>query len=208
MPIPVLNVLFAKDPRTEITGAPQEIPVDAVISRSTEFSSSVTSAPVEDGTSINDHVVLDPVSLQIDGFTSDHPVDLLEGLSSAVGAVGEILGLGSGETRSQTAAKALEEAWRSKSLLEIVTRRRTYKNMVIERLSFSESQEIGDALSFTMQVTEIRKVSLVTVPASGLASAAADLASGAVDRGRQPAKPRPAASPGVTSLSQAASLAA
>jgi hypothetical protein len=209
MAVPVLGLLFSKDPRTKIIGAPQEISIDAVITRGHSFSASVTRAPVEDGTTINDHVILDPVALTIEGMTSDHPVDLLAGLVSAVGAVGGALGLGGGETRSQTAAKALEEAWRSKAELEIVTRLRTYKNMVIESLEFTESDGGGQALWFRASFVEIRKVSLQRVPSSGLGAIATDLAEGPVEVGRQAPKPAPKPTPAaVTSLSDAAKMAA
>lgn len=193
MAIPVLGLVFAKGNRTEIRGAPQEIPIDAVITRGHVFNAAVTRAPVEDGTSINDHVVLDPAELFIEGVTSDTPVGLLEGLTTAIEQVGGLFGLGNGETRSQTAAAALEEAHRQKALLEVVTRLRTYRNMIIETLEWSESADIGDALAFRMRLVEVVKVSLQRVPSSGLGAVARDLAEGPVEVGRQAAKPAPRA---------------
>jgi len=207
MAIPVLNVLFSKDPKTKFSGDLEGLEVDAVITRGTDFSAQVTRAQVEDGTTISDHVVLDPVSLQIEGFISNHPVGLLEGLGSAVEAIGSFFGSEPEKTRSQTGAKTLEAAWRAKALLSIETRTRTYDNMVIESLSIAESAEIGEGISFSMRLVEIRKVSLVTVPGSKLATATADLASGPVDKGRQPPKPPKTSPAAITSLSQAAAVA-
>lgn len=208
MAIPVLGVLFAKGARTEIIGAPQEIPVDCYITREHAFSSSITREPVEDGSDINDHVVLDTPELTIEGVTSDHPVSLLATLGAVTGAVSEFLGLSGAEMRSQTAAKALKLAWSTKAELEIVTKLGTYKNMVIDQLVWTESVDVGEALSFRMHLVHLEKVSLVLIPTAGLGEIQADLASGPVEAGRQatkaPPRPAPAA---VTSLSQAAAMA-
>lgn len=207
MAIPVLGILFAKGAKTEILGARSDIPVDAFITRSHSFSSSVTRAPVEDGSNINDHVILDPDELTIEGLTSDHPVDLLAGLTAVAGAVVELFGGDAAPTRSRQAAEALEEAWRDKAELEIVTRLKTYKSMVIESLEWNESAEVGEALAFRMRLIKIRKVSLQLVPSSGLLDAVGDLAEGPVEAGKQAPKPKPKpTAPAVTSLSQASEM--
>lgn len=203
MAVPVLGLLFAKEHRTEIRGAPQEIPIDAVITRGHQFTAAVTRSEVEDGTSISDHVILDTADLTIEGVTSDTPVGLLEGITTAVENVADVFGVGDGETRSQTAAAALEEAWRTKAELEVVTRLRTYTNMVIASLDWPESRETGASLSFRMRLTEIRKVSLQRVPSSGLGAAARDLAEGAVEVGRQAAKSAPTGAQADASLIKA-----
>lgn len=216
MAVPVLGVLFAKGARTKIRGAPQEIPVDAWITRQHGFSSAVTRAPVEDGSDVNDHVILQSRELTIEGLTSDHPVNLLATPAAVVGAVSEFLGQSGAETRSQSAAKALEKAWETKAELTIETRLRTYKNMVIEQLEWSESQTTSGALAFRMSLVEIRKVTLQSTPSSGLAAVASDLAESAVEAGRQPTAAAGSGAAGsgatsstqsVTSLSQAAAMA-
>lgn len=209
MAVPVLGILFAKGNKTEIrksravstdqtfgqllTGTTETelVRVDAFITRAHSFSSSVTRAPVEDGSNINDHVIRDARELTIEGLVSDHPVNLIAGLTAIAGAVGELLGQEPASTRSQTEARTLESLWQNKTELQIVTRLRTYENMVIEQLEWNESADVGEALSFRMRVIEIRKVTLQRVPASGLAAAAADIASGPVEAGRQAPKPKP-----------------
>lgn len=221
MAVPVLGILFAKGAKTEIKGARLAINVDAFITRSASLSSSVTRAPVEDGSNINDHVILDAVELTLEGLTSDHPVDLLAGnVAALAGVATDILGdaagafgLG-GDSRSFKAREALEEAWREKTRLEIVTRLRVYKDMVIEQLEWNESADVGEALAFRMRLIEIRTVKLQTVASTGFGALdAVDsiLADGVVDEpveaGRQAPKQKPAATkPAVTSLSEAASM--
>lgn len=205
--VPVLGILFAKGAKTQINGAPQEIPVDAYITRSHGFSSSVTRAPVEDGSNVNDHVIQDPPELTIEGLTSDHPVNLLATPAAVIGAVEEFLGLSGAETRSQTAAKALELAWSTKAELEIVTRLRTYPRMQIEQLEWPEDQTTSSALFFRVRLVQIRKVALQRIPTSGLGAIASDLAQGPVEAGRQAPKAPPTAPAAVTSLSQAAAMA-
>lgn len=208
MAVPVLGILFARGAKTEIIGAPEEIPVDAWITRGHVFSSSVTNAPVEDGTNVNDHVIQDAPELTIEGFTSDHPVNLLATPAAVIGAAEEFLGLSGGETRSQAAAKALFRAWKTKAALEVVTRLHTYKNMQISVLEWNEDRSTANALAFRLRMTKITTVALQRVPSSGLTTAAADLASGPVEAGRQAPKATPRPTPAaVTSLSQAAGMA-
>lgn len=198
--VPVLGLLFAKGAASKITGAPGgEIPIDAFITRGHAMGSSVTRAPVEDGSNINDHVILDAKELTIEGLTSDHPVNLLANPAAVVGAAREVLGstisdalgLGGGLTRSQEAAKKLENAWITKAELEVVTRLFTYKRMVIQTLEWNESADVGEALAFRMQLIQLTKVTLQRVPSSRLAAAVGSLAEGPVEAGRQAPKPKP-----------------
>src|SRR3990167_9615837 len=105
----------------------KEIRFDAVISRSHGRSSEVTEAAIEDGTSINDHVILAPRELTIDAIVSDHPI----GAAATSTPNPDVVVT---DTRSIVAAALLEELWATKALLTIVTPIRPYENKVITRL--------------------------------------------------------------------------
>ena len=158
-----------------ISSASRTVQFDAVLSRGHGRSASATQAPVEDGSTISDHVILDAETLQIDGVVSDHPIDDISLVEAAAAAL----------TRSVEVAAILQGWWRAKTTLTVVTRLWAYEDMVIERLDWSESEESAAALVFSLALKRIRKARLETVQIDKLAAASSDLAAGAVHRGRQ-----------------------
>lgn len=176
----VTGLFFAGGTQTKITGLPQQIALDAVITQQHSFRARITDSPVEDGSSINDHVILDPESLQIEGFISDHPVKLLGGALTAG------LGAFSGETPTKTGMEALVAGYEARAELTIVTKIRTYDSMIIESLEIPRSRTTGESLRFSMTVRKIKKATLLTarVPSNRLANLG-DQASGRVSNGRQ-----------------------
>jgi len=181
--------------RTELISLTESVKFDCVISRTHGFSSDVTSSTVEDGSTINDHIIHAPRTLTIEGMVSDYPID-----QSAQQSAYE-----SARPRSEAAASILERLWQEKTLLRVVTRLRVYDDMVIERLDWTESNEEGEALSFSMSLREIHKVAVVTTTIEKLAAPAKDLAAGKVQRGRQ--KKKAVAEGAITSIRSASERA-
>lgn len=168
------------DNRTVITSeSGVEIKFDAVFTRGHSFSSSVTSAPVEDGSVITDHVTLEPESISIDGMVSDHPVPV-KGDPLTVQSTTPSL-----QRRSRKAADELFTLWQTRQLVKLVTKLHTYDSMVIESLRWDETAEGGEALNFSMTLRQIRKAKLTTVQIDKLASAQSDLAAEKQKRGTQ-----------------------
>ncbi len=192
MAVRVLDILFGGQSTTEIQSLSRSFKFDAVISRAHSMSSQIPDSVIEDGSTITDHVILDPRTLTIEAMVSDHPIDRTARTAAAASA----------QTRSETAAALLESLWEGKELLRVVTRLHIYRDMVIERLDFSESAEVGEALSVSMSLRAIRKASLVTVPIAKLAAAQKDLAAGKIQRGRK--APKAAKSAQLDSLRKAA----
>lgn len=170
---------------------------DAVISRGHSRSSQITDSPLEDGSTVADHIILAPATLQLEALVSDHPLDKAEREASYTNIL----------TRSESAAAFLEQLWREKTLLTVTTRLHVYRDMVIERLDWQESAEIGEALAVSMTLREVRKVSLVSVPIEKLATATADLAASTTKRGRQHARPRKGTQAMVDALQRAGVVA-
>ena len=121
--------------------------LDAVISELHSASSVVTSVPIEDGADINDHIALDPINVQIQGFISDSPLDF--DLASF--------------DRVQNAFDELFRLWKNKELVTVVTGFKIYENMAITRLDVPRDNSTFNSLKFSIDLTEITKLPLQNV---------------------------------------------
>jgi len=195
MAVEVLGLLFADKPRTKIEGGEIDITVDAALTVAHKYGLTVTSSPIEDGSSVDDHAVRDPDELTMEGFVSDHPVEFLGGVlrgEVAGGAVGELLGA---TPRSVSAYALLRKAVDDKALLTVLTRFRTYDDMLATNLEVQQAQEVGEALRFQLTLRHVRRVGTsATSVLDKLTDAAKDDAAPTASRGRKPAK-APAAAP-------------
>ena len=93
------------------------VPLDVSISQVHRFPSFITKNPVEDGTTYTDHVVLLPVTLEIDGRVSDAPISISEALT--------------GKFNTQDAYRELVRMQRAREPFTVVTGLNVYENMMI-----------------------------------------------------------------------------
>lgn len=121
-----------------------------VVERGTD-TYTATRHPVEQGASITDHVYREPAQLT-----------MLVGFSNSSRQAG------GSETYVVEKYNALLELQAKRSLLDVVTGKRTYKNMVITSLSQQTDQESQTTLFCNVTLTELIIVStqVTTVPAS------------------------------------------
>ena len=95
------------------------IPIDAVTSETFEFSSDITSHPVETDTDISDHIVLKPRTLSLEGVVSETPLFLSQSLlavgaaaagqlgDKAIGSLGRVAGSAAGGLAGKSVAGLL-----------------------------------------------------------------------------------------------------
>jgi hypothetical protein len=156
------------------------IQLDAAISESHEFNNQVTQFPVENGSTIADHVIRQPHVLTIEGFVTNSPVSLLGGaLSSISGAVGS-------GTRTESNFTKLIELQNGKynpttkrfdrKTFDVVTGLTVYTDMVMVSITFPRNGQTGDALNFNAKLQSIQvsksEVSKVSNVKSGVANQA------------------------------------
>ena len=148
-----------------------EIPLDASISESHSFNSRVSQFPIEDGSSISDNIVNDPIGLDITGFVTNTPVILF------TQNISNIIDNTSGGDRVKTAFEALLSLRESKETFTIVTGLKTYENMVFTSLTFPRDKTTGTTnLRFNAKVINIKFVASRTVVSpQTVASEPADL---------------------------------
>jgi len=131
-----------------------EIELDVIINESAQASATVTSNPVENGSDVNDHIIINPMTFSMTGVVSDTKVAIFGGLNTI-----EQVASGNAFTKTDTPSK---EAW--EELLELqadrtpftlVTNLKSYDNVIIETLSSSQDKDTSNSLTFTAGMREI-----------------------------------------------------
>lgn len=168
-----------------------EFEADLTLEETHERTSEVSQNPLESGSFVSDHVVLNPERVVIQGFQTDTPAAVLALFRGG---------------RTQDAFEKLDQAWNAREPLTLVSGRKTYEDMVITRLSLPRARP--KSMTFTIELQKIRIVEAQTASLGGLFGAAASaltsarapapsaelggLTQGTFEAGRQPT---PAASP-------------
>ena len=140
MPLAKFGIIFPAEHRTVDIDFLKlgEIPIIEVRH---DQSNRVTEFPVESGATITDHVQALPVRISIRGMVGD--LFLQRGFKKADIA---------------TAWEQLRTFMETAELLDFVTDVRSYENMVITSISAPRNAAVGRAMTFTMDMQEIRLV--------------------------------------------------
>lgn len=115
-----------------------------------ERSATVTEHPIENGSTISDHVIISPERLRLTGFVTDaSPRDAERGAT-------------------QSAFDALDAAASSGQLMQVITGRKTYQDMIL--IAADLPRERPDSMQFSLEFVQVRLVSPEVV--EGVLSAA------------------------------------
>jgi hypothetical protein len=128
------------------------IAFDLVLSETHNFTSKVTSHPVEDGSEITDHIYNDLENGSINGLISNFSLN-------STGAV---------TNRAQSVFEALISLWRERTPVTIRTVMRVYENVVITSMPFLREASQGESLpiSISFRKIEVVKLEEITVELS------------------------------------------
>lgn len=156
-----------------------ELKLDASVQEDHTASARITTNPVEDGSVVADHVVLEPETLSIDGIITDDPITyhMRPGEPGAEGRSRAIDGY-------QLLLKLLEE----RQPLTVVTGLRVYRDMVLTRVSVPRQADTGAALRFTAELTRVRIVSSQVVPMNRANKSVKDKSQTPAELGRKSVK--------------------
>ena len=117
---------------------------DAVFRTTHESHLVITKHPVQGGANVSDHCYMEPARVTMDiGMSDANPTTIF----------GQFLG-GSGE-KSKAAFDALREMQGSRQTLDVYTRLASYKNMLIESLSFPDDLKSATGLRATVTLQQI-----------------------------------------------------
>lgn len=135
------------------------IELDAVLDEKHEWSAEATSNPVEEGAPVSDHIIEQSDKIAIKGFVTDTPLVLSESVSGIVnsGQVGN---------RTQGVFDLLHTLVKLKQPMTVYTKHRIYDGMVLTNVTVPRAAGVGEAIEFTAEFLNIRKVAtqMVDVP--------------------------------------------
>lgn len=119
------------------------VTLDVTISEDHHRGARVTEFPIEGGGNINDHVSLQPKTLDIEGLITDTPF--------------ESSGFALGRSRASTAYFILEQLWQQRIPFLVYSQMAVYTNMVIESLDVPKSR--ASELRFKCKLRQLTIVS-------------------------------------------------
>jgi hypothetical protein len=128
----------------------------------------VTTSPVEDGSTISDNAIEEPDELIINGIVGAasilNPISSLSSLASGRGSLSSFI------SRPLDVDQALYALKHARQPIQVVTGLRVYQNMVITDYRVKRNKDTGGALHFTAYLKQIIIVQSQTtsVPASQL----------------------------------------
>lgn len=124
-----------------------DITIDAIISESASSKATLTKNPVEKGADTTDHIRLEPMSFSATGIVSDTPVKLL---GNAVNIFKN-----SGYRISQQTWDKLLLLQAKREPFTLVQGLRSYDNIVIEELNYTQDVNTNNVLIFNCKMIEI-----------------------------------------------------
>ena len=141
-----------------------DLVIDATTSEVIEHSVVITSHPVSSGAIVSDHAYSNPVSIKLEGAITNGSLYLSD-INTLTGffqgnLISNIYNYMTGPSQKQILAfNLLEILKENKDLVSVVTRMKSYDNMMIESLIFSRDKDAGDRLIFSITLKQIKLVS-------------------------------------------------
>ena len=128
------------------------IELDAALDENHEWSAEATSNPVEVGAPVTDHVIDQSDKLKIKGFVTDTPLTASQSLTQI--------------SRSQDVFDLLYELIKLKESMTVYTKHRIYNDMILTNVNIPRTAGVGEAIEFSAEFINIRKVAtqMVDVP--------------------------------------------
>lgn len=125
------------------------IELDAALGETHEWAAEATTNPVEAGSPITDHVIDQADKLTIDGFITDAPLTASQSLPQ-MSRSNEVFGL-------------LHELIKLKEPMTVYTQHKIYNDMILTSVTIPRVAGVGEAIEFSAEFINIRKVATQTV---------------------------------------------
>lgn len=160
-------------------GTKGQVQLDAAVSEQHTTTAQVTDHPVETGPNISDHIRVLPKRLSISGIVTNTPIYVpatqMRGISGKPGSVSatagnqtvkfQVLKFDDEFDRVRDVYGELVDATAAGALFSVTTTLANYENMAITSLSAPRSAGSGNALTFQIDMQELRIVETQTVAA-------------------------------------------
>ena len=131
----------------------ERLTIDATVSQAHGADVDVTTHPIEAGAAVTDHVLKRPETLRLDCVVADYPRPT-NGVQA--GAQG----------RSRAIYERLLASMSAGELIEVETRLRTYRNVIVQSLQSPVDSAVAGGARFSLTFSEIRIVGTKRVAAS------------------------------------------
>ena len=129
------------------------IEFDALINENVNHSSDIPDYPTEQGFKVSDTITLQPTTLELTLMVSNTPVTWSERLGAG------------NPLRVRSVLDRLEECWKKRQLITVLTHDKSYKNMGIA--SYSEARKGFDReISMGLKEVHVTQSKTVGIPAS------------------------------------------
>lgn len=133
----------------------QKIEIDAFIVESASASATVTRNPVEKGADISDHIIINPITIAVQGIVSNASSSLVRTLTS--------FNTVTDRTRNQTTWDALLELHASRELFTLSQNLKSYDDVALVTLNTRQDKDTSRSLIFNATFTQINIVGTGTV---------------------------------------------
>ena len=140
-----------------------EISLDLILTETHSLNAVVTQHPVQDGSTISDHITILPRSGTMRVLVSNFSLSTAEGDARA--AWDEIYS--QGEAAQKTLPNRAEEAWKklkdlvkTRELVKVVTSLEVYEDVALTRVETTRDGDTGDALEIDIDYEQVTKVKL------------------------------------------------
>lgn len=148
------------------------IEFDLVLKESHEWKTSPTSNPIENGSDITDHVIIEQDKITLNGYITNSSIDI--DLASFIGGtIAAYTPFGAGSILSEALYKKPKKVLEAFQMLyklkeageevSIVTTLKVYKDMVISNISIPREPSDGDAIEVKIELVHIQKVDVEMV---------------------------------------------
>lgn len=131
----VLSLLYGKKYAKGKVGS---VELDVTIREDHRYSSRVTTYPIEDGSTLSDHIINEPTVLVLEGIVTDTPLGFLSLFNRSVDAFNRLI-----------------QIHQNRQLVTVVTGLKVYPNMVITVLNVPREVRTGQSLRFTIEMQEV-----------------------------------------------------
>jgi len=135
------------------------ITLDASVRENHSATAKVTRHPIqaEEGSqsTVTDHVIVDPLTITIDGVVSGHPAETAAYLQN--------LFSGGGRDPVREAHQTMLDDLLTGRLVTVITNLLEYPNMVLESVNVVREAKTGNSLHFTATATQVTLVRLETI---------------------------------------------
>jgi len=131
----VLSLLYGKKYQK---GQIDTIELDVTMRENHNYSSRVTNYPIEDGSTLSDHIINEPTTLNLEGIVTDSPLAIFPTFNRSVKAFNQLVDL-----------------HRKRVVIKVVSGIKVYEKMVITSLDVPREVLTGQSLRFNIQLQEV-----------------------------------------------------